>query len=39
MEKMITFPEIGQFRQIIKVVTDKARYSGKDENGDAIFDA
>lgn len=37
--KMITFPEIGQFRQIIKVVTDNTRYSGKDENGDAIFDA
>ena len=37
--KMITFPEIGQFRQIIKVITDNTRYSGKDENGDAIFDA
>ena len=36
--KMITFPEIGQFRQIIKLVTDNTRYSGKDENGDAIFD-
>lgn len=40
MEKrMITFPEIGQFRQIIKVINDNTRYSGKDENGDAIFDA
>ena len=37
--KMITFPEIGQFRQIIKLVHDNTRYSGKDENGDAIFDA
>jgi hypothetical protein len=37
--KMITFPEIGQFRQIIKVINDNTRYSGKDENGDAIFDA
>lgn len=36
--KMITFPEIGQFRQVIKNVTDKTRYSGKDVNGDAIFD-
>jgi hypothetical protein len=36
--KMITFPEIGQFRQIIKLVTDNTRYSGKDENGDAIYD-
>lgn len=37
--KMIKFPEIVQFRQIIRQVTDQARYSGKDENGDAIFDA
>ena len=37
--KMITFPEIGQFRQIIKTVTDNTRYSGKDVNGDAIYDA
>jgi hypothetical protein len=37
--KMITFPEIGQFRQIIKLVTDNTRYSGRDENGDAIYDA
>jgi len=37
--KMITFPEIGQFRQIIKTVTDNTRYAGKDENGDAIYDA
>ena len=37
--KMITFPEIGQFRQIIKLVHDNTRYSGRDENGDAIFDA
>ncbi len=35
---MITFPEIGQFRQVIKLVNDSVRYSGKDENGDAIFD-
>lgn len=38
-KKMVTFPEIGQFRQIIKLVHDNTRYSGKDENGDAIFDA
>ena len=37
--KMITFPEIGQFRQIIKLVHDNTRYSGKDENGDAIYDS
>ena len=37
--KMISFPEIGQFRQVIKTVTDKTRYSGRDANGDPIFDA
>lgn len=37
--KMITFPEIGQFRQIIKLVHDNTRYSGRDENGDAIYDS
>lgn len=36
--KMITFPEIGQFRQIIKLVHDNTRYSGKDEHGHAIYD-
>lgn len=39
MRRMIPFPEIGQFRQIIKIVHDTARYSGRDENNDAIFDA
>ena len=37
--KMITFPEIVQFRQIIKLVHDNTRYNGKDENGHAIYDA
>lgn len=36
--KMITFPEIGQFRQVIKTIQDNVRYSGKDENGNAIYD-
>ena len=36
--KMVKFPEIGQFRQIIKTVHDRTRYAGKDENGDAIYD-
>jgi len=37
MKKFISFPKIGQFRQVIKHVVDSARYFGKDENGDAIF--
>ena len=38
MKKFCPFPEIGQFRNIVKQVTDSARYVGKDENGDAMFD-
>ena len=37
MKKFISFPKIGQFRQVIKHVVDSARYFGKDINGDAIF--
>jgi len=37
MKKFIKFPKIGQFRQVIRQVVDSARYFGKDENGDAIF--
>lgn len=37
MIKFCPFPEIGQFRNIVKQVTDSAKYVGKDENGDAIF--
>lgn len=37
MKKFCPFPEIGQFRNIVRTVTDSARYVGKDENGDAIF--
>ena len=36
--KFISFPKIGQFRQIVKHVVDESRFSGVDENGDAIFD-
>lgn len=37
MNKRIKFPEIEQFRQLIKFVSDRTRYAGKNENG-AIFD-
>jgi hypothetical protein len=34
----ISWPSIGQFREVVKTVQQKSRYKGKDENGDAIFD-
>lgn len=37
-QKFCGFPEIGQFRNIVKTVVDRAHYVGKDENGEAIFD-
>jgi len=38
MKKFISFPKIGQFRNTIKSVVYHSRFSGIDENGDAIFD-
>lgn len=38
MKKFISFPKIGQFRNVIKQVVDRARYAGQDENGDTIYD-
>jgi len=38
MSTHISFTDIGQFRNVIKAVTDHARYKGKDEKGDPIFD-
>ena len=38
MQKFCSFPEIGQFRTIVKTVSDRGQYVGKDENGDPIFD-
>lgn len=35
---MIKFPSINQLRSVVKHVTDRARYKGKDDNGDPIFD-
>lgn len=34
---MHKFPSIEQFRNTIRTVTDRARYAGRDENGDPIF--
>lgn len=36
--KHTSFTDIGQFRNVIKRVNDKARYKGRDENGAPIFD-
>jgi len=35
---MIKWPSIDQFRNVVRNVTQKARYKGTDENGEAIFD-
>ena len=34
----IAYPSTGQFSQIVKSVQQRARYVGKDENGDNIYD-
>lgn len=34
----IAFPSIEQFRHVIREVQNKARWAGKDENGEPIFD-
>jgi len=36
--KHISFPDIGQFRNVIRNVTSHAQYVGKDDNGDPIYD-
>lgn len=33
------FPSIEQYRQVVKQMTDHIRYIGKDESGNAMFDA
>lgn len=38
MRKFTSFPEIGQYRQIVKTITERTRYVGKDDHGDAIYD-
>lgn len=35
---MIKFPSIDQFRSTVKRVRDRARWAGRDDNGDPIFD-
>ena len=38
MKKFCSFPEIGQYRQIVKTITERERYIGKDEDGNKIYD-
>lgn len=38
MTKMIKWPSIEQYRNVVKNVQHKAAYIGVDENGDAMFD-
>ena len=37
-QKHCGFPEIGQYRNVVRTVQDRARYVGRDENGDPLFD-
>jgi len=39
MNKMIKFPSIEQFRNVVRHVKTHARYVGKDQSGEPIFDA
>lgn len=38
MKQHISFPDIGQYRQLIRAVQMHAQYTGRDANGDAIYD-
>ena len=38
MKRMIKYPSIEQYRGVVKLVTERACYIGKDEDGKAIFD-
>lgn len=38
MKKFCPFPEIGQYRQIVKTITEHNRYIGKDQNGTSVYD-
>ena len=38
VQRVIKFPSINQYRQVVKHVQTQSQYVGKDENGDAIYD-
>lgn len=37
-ERMIKFPSIEQYRNVVRAVHDHTRYVGKDEDGNPVFD-
>ena len=38
MKRMVKYPSISQFRQIVKDITERACYIGKDDEGKPVFD-
>jgi len=38
MSKLTKFTKIGQYRNVIKAITDRAKYKGQDENDNPIYD-
>ncbi len=38
MRKFVSFTKIGQYKNVIRELTDNVRYVGKDESGSPIFD-
>jgi len=38
MKKHSAFPKIGQYRQVVKEAQLRSSYTGKDENGDPVYD-
>lgn len=38
MTKHCGFPEIQQYRNVVRTISDRNRYVGKDENGNAVYD-
>lgn len=38
MKKMIKYPSIEQFRNVVKNIQHQAAYTGQDENGETVFD-
>ena len=39
MQQFVSFPDIGQFRNLIQGVVHRCQYVGKDENGVVIYDS
>lgn len=37
-KKHCSFPEIGQYRNVVKTIQERTRYAGKDDDGNIIYD-